>query len=306
MYSFTIVKAQSDFPQVQLSEIVRFGSGTAQNNVTYKNALISPDSVHVGVRSNDNIEIWNLETQSLVTTINEPLGVFVWSPDGSHIATITLETELTIWDVYTGEVVKTIEGIDLGSNGTRVIAWQQEDTITTGSFEFLSWNVETEDIPTLVNCHPWGSLLWWSPNGEYIATMGGESTLVWICDSQFRHLISVEGYTTLAWNPDNTSIATVGIFNSLRIWNISSGEAVATSEGGDNNITDIAWHSDGTRLATGHINGEIRIWERLTPGGLWLIGDAHVSGLKDVAWIGDDLITVTDTGVLQMWNLVAG
>lgn len=304
----SVVLSQDSIERIQFDEISKFGSGTTQDNVSYEKFLISPNEEKVAILSSGRIEVWDLSTQNLTTTIEEPFssfgfGVFTWSPDGSQIATIVGETELYIWDALNGELVRTHDGVDLGSNGTRAIEWHQPDTITTGSFEYLTWNINSEDTPHVVNCHPWGSLLWWSSNGEYIATMGSDSTLVWICDTEFNRLLSIEGYTTVEWSPDNTEIATVGIFNTLRVWSVESGEVISTSEGGENTILNIDWHLNGTTIVTGHSNGEVRVWERLTPDAFWLIGTIQIPEITDVAWFGDQLITISDTGYIQVWNV---
>lgn len=308
---FLTVSGQNIVDPLHLEEVAQFGNFTSDNHTAYDRFRLSPDLDHIAVRAGEHIEVWNLNTQSLIATINDPLSVFAWNPEGSQIATITMETELSIWDAFTGDLIRTHDGIDILSHGTRAIEWLHPDTITTGSFatsfttdpfEYLLWDVTSEDAPRIVDCHPWGSRLWWSPNGEYIATLG-DSTLVWICDNQFNRLFAVEGYRTVAWNPDNTEIATVGIFNTLRIWRIADEEAVATSEGGENNILEISWHSNGKRIATGHLNGEVRIWERLTPDHFWFMGTAQIPDLNDLAWAQDQLITTSDTGYIQVWDI---
>lgn len=292
---------------LHLSEIGRLGIPSIENRVAYKEFLLSPNNELIAVRSSNRIEVWNLNTRSLATIIDEPygvyeFGVFAWSPDSSQIATIVLDTELSIWEVSTGELVRTYEGVDLHSNGVRAIQWHLPDIITTGSFEYLLWSVESENTPEIVNCHPFGSLLWWSPNGDYIATMGGESSLVWICNSQFERLLSIEGYKAVAWSPDGTKIASVGIFNTLRVWSISTGEVLSTSEGGETNILEISWHSEGHLIATRHLNDEIRIWEQMTPDAFWLVGNVYIPELNDAAWLGNQLITTSNKGMIQIWN----
>ncbi|PJF37865.1 MAG: hypothetical protein CUN55_19910, partial [Phototrophicales bacterium] len=128
-------------------------------------------------------------------------------------------------------------------------------------------------------------LLWWSPNGEYVATMGSESALIWICDNDFERLLSIEGYTTMAWSPNSEEVATVGIYNTLRIWHVASGEPIATMSGGEHNILEIIWHESGNILATRHSDGEIRLWERRTPDAFWLSSVVDILGVNDIAWL---------------------
>lgn len=309
IYSFSSIQAQENLASVELREIAQFGLGIAQDNVSYDRFLVSPNEDYLAVLSSENIEIWSISNQNLISIIERPFGdfgfgVFDWSPDSSQIATITGEIELNIWDVSTGDLVQTLAGIDIGSNGTRGIDWYQTNLIATGSFEYLMWNIESNNSPQTFACHPWGSRLWWSPNGEYVATMGGGSSLIWVCDNQFEKVVSIEGYTTIAWSPDSTEIATVGILNTLRVWDISSGEVLTTSETGESNIRNISWNLDGNRIVTGHLSGEVQIWERLTPNAFGLVTDAFVTGLSDVDWVGNNLITINNMGIIQLWEVI--
>src|SRR5258708_6676474 len=111
IWSFSVVQSQEDI-DVQLEEIAKFGTGINQGNVSYENFLASPDQKHIAVLSADSIEVWGLDIQKLVTTINKPFGVFgsgvfAWSPDSSQLATIALDTELSIWSASTGELIQT-------------------------------------------------------------------------------------------------------------------------------------------------------------------------------------------------------
>jgi WD40 repeat protein len=291
----------SDIVQIELES--QFGNINADNSNRYGDFLISPDKTHVAVRFGEHIEIWNINRQDLVATIDDRLGVFAWNPESDQLATMTLETELSIWDAFSGDLLQTYEGISIQSNGVRSIQWYQPNLITSGSFEYLLWDLISEDLPEIIECHPFGSRHWWSPDKKRFATLGS-STLIWVCNDEFERVASFEGYTTVAWNPDSSEVATVGILNTLRVWDIASGEVVSTSEGGENNITNISWHSEGQRIVTGHLNDEIRIWERMTPDSFWQIGNVSIMGLHQVDWLGNHLITTSSSHGIQVWNLI--
>ncbi len=283
-------------------EIAQFGTGLSQDNVTYEYGQLSPDKTFLAIKTENAIEVWDLTTQKLISTINNPTGVFAWNPDSTQIATITLDDELFVWDIFTGDLVRSYNGLNISSNGVRAISWFQSDKIITGSFEYFIWDITSQVLPEIVSCHPWGSLLWWSPNGQYIATMGSESALIWICDSDFERLLSIEGYTTMAWSPNSEEIATVGIYNTLRIWHVASGEPIATMPGGEHNILEIIWHESGDILTTRHSGGEIRLWERQTPDAFWLSSVVDILGVNDIAWLNDQLLTISEEGVVQIWE----
>lgn len=299
------VVAQDVSDPVEIELVTQFRNSDTDSTDFYDDFQISPDGTHIAASFGSQLEIWELSTESLVSTISYDegtyLGAYSWSPDGTLLATSRDELLLYIWNPFDGTLVQTFDGIDIYSNGVHALLWYEDDKIITGSFEYLLWDLTNNSVSQEIDCHPWGVFIWQSPNSEYFATLGS-STLIWICNKDFDQVISFEGYRTLTWSPDSTLVATAGIFNTLRVWHISSGEVIATSRGGDNNIISISWHSDGIRLATGHRNDEVRIWERKTPDSLWHIGTGEIAGLRQIAWLGDRLIS-TGTDGIQMWNV---
>jgi len=300
------VASQDDIETLELEEVAQFNiSEIGGNELLYDYFQISPNNEYIAIHATNSIEVWGIDTQKQVSLIDNDniVGVFAWSPDSSRIVTVTTEDEMYIWDTFTGEIVDTYEGIDIRSNGIRSIEWIASNTIVTGSFDYLLWDLESQDTPKRFDCHPWGSRLWFSPDKSYIATMGSESTLIWICDSDFNVVSSIEGYRTVEWSSDGSEIATVGILNTLRVWSLSSGEALSTTDGGENSIHIITWHPSLDIIVTGHSNGEVRIWERLTPDIFWLVGTENITDLTDIAWLENQLITLTRQGSIQLWDV---
>lgn len=291
----------------QVEEAAKFGTGAledAEDVFPYTEFKLSPDGASIAVRAGDNIEIWNIADESLTTTIEDPLSSFAWSPDSSQIVTSLLETDIYIWDATTGEQLIHNEGYLLNSVRTRSIEWFNDTSIMTGSFGYELWDPTTEADPILVRCHPMGEKLLWSPDQRYVATMGSESTIIWICNTDFTPIRYVEGYRTVVWHPDVFRIATVGIYNTLRIWDLETGEVLSTASGGENNIRQIDWYEDSTRLVTGHTNGEIQLWERQTHDQLEMRLSTTIPNLSDVKWFGNQLITTSSAGLIQLWNII--
>lgn len=302
-YVLSPASSQGFIDTVEIELYAQFGTVDLNNGESYSDFQLSPDGTHLAVRLGSQIEIWNILDENLITVIPEVFGsAFSWNPDGDLLATSLDETELKIWNPFDGTLNQTFEGVDLYSDGIRSLLWYEEHKIITGSFEYILWDLENNNVSLDIQCHPWGTRIWSSPDHTYFATMGS-SSLIWICDSAFEQVISFEGYVTLAWNVDSTQVATRGIHNTLRIWDVATGEAIATGEGEEDPIVSISWNEDD-RLVTGHFNGEVRFWGRLsTPDVLWLIGVQSIEGLWRVAWLNDDQIISTGTQGIQIWSL---
>jgi len=287
-----------EIPSIVLES--RFGN-TSINQYAYSEFKLSPDKTHIAVRHGEYIEVWNLSTQTQVSSIHNTLGAFTWSPDSRWIATSRDELMLTIWNPYTGQIQQIIAGIDLFSHGVRSLHWDRSNRVISGSFEYIAWDLNTGEQPNIVNCHPEGSHIWHSPDETYFATLGN-STLIWICNNNFEPVISIEGYRTLALHPQHNEIATVGFFNTLRIWDVPTGEAMITAHAGDNDILSVAWHHEGRRVTTAHSNGEVRIWERRNSNNLTHNHSAQITGIYQINWLGDKLIATGINGI-EIWRI---
>ena len=64
----------------------------------------------------------------------------------------------------------------------------------------------------------------------------------------------------VAFSPDGKTLASGGFDMMVKLWNVATGQEVASLEGHRNWIKSIAFSPDGALLATGDINGIVRLW----------------------------------------------
>jgi WD40 repeat protein len=152
----------------------------------------------------------------------------------------------------------------------------------------------------------------WSPNGKYIASGGGDSTVrVWEASSgntlytyRGQKGIILSGILfsqicSIAWSPDNTLLAFAGRKAPI-VWNPHYDQKISTYQGHSpimTTIMDIAWSPDGQWIASTN-NGSpndpaIHVWGPLTGyqkariaiGTSWSINPPAIGG---VAWAPDN------------------
>ena len=138
---------------------------------------------------------------------------------------------------------------------------------------------------------------YWSPQGERIATVFGNSLYVWDAASGERLVqapLDILHSGHMAWSPDGSRIVVgTGISfddegqgevepeRSLLLVNAdgTSPMPLPVQAGG---VRDVAWSNDGTRIAT--VGDEVRIWEVQTGKTLLTLAQSAAS----VAWSPDD------------------
>ena len=89
---------------------------------------------------------------------------------------------------------------------TYSLQWREPHLITGTSGGIVQW--APIEPPATYDCHHGAETdALWSPSGEQFAVTGWDSSLIQICDSNFRRISSFEGYSTMAWNPVANELA---------------------------------------------------------------------------------------------------
>ncbi|XHX78574.1 MAG: WD40 repeat domain-containing protein [Stenomitos frigidus ULC029] len=124
------------------------------------------------------------------------------------------------------------------------------------------WNVQGQRLSTFKTKQSFSGAIWFSPNGQLLATGGGDGTIqLW--NRQGRLIHTFKGYlgavAAIQFSPDNQRIATVGAVESKTtgqvtgyVWDLQ-GKRLNSFDGYSNNLydgSDFQFSSDGSRLLT--------------------------------------------------------
>ena len=218
------------------------------------NLLVSADSEGVlgfwDVQSDNTLQMFTEETDS-VRSIS-------FSPDGKSFASAHQRIPPQLWDIESGEQIT-----ELSLTLPDDVSKYKGDA--RGIRRFLKWL--EEDIKRSVV----PKALVFSPDGTLIAGGAFREIRLWDATTYETRMViclpqGCQSAYALTFSPCGRYLASGSWWQgtkkvSIRLWNVATGENIATFWGHSTDVQDLAFSPDGVLLASGSYDGTILLWD---------------------------------------------
>jgi len=263
----------------------------------------------------DVVRLWNYRDGELSLKqqlTDHSLGVVsvTLSPDGSRLASSSLDSAILIWDTLTGDKVATIE------NGP-VDAWTvlfspDSQYVVSGSHagKINLYNAESgqKEEHELDTKGKFTLSLAYSADGRYLAS-GAIDGIIAVFDMETRKLVKqLEGHAmpirSLDFSPDSQRLLTGSDDGSIKMYDVSHSTLICTMSGHTSWVLCVAFSPDNEHFVSGSSDGAVKVWDVATKQCLHTFTD-HTDQVWSVRYNkdGNQVVSVSDDKSVNIYSI---
>ncbi|MFV1969091.1 MAG: hypothetical protein ACC628_27025, partial [Pirellulaceae bacterium] len=244
------------------------GQRIRQFNTSYisrKRAAWSPDGKKFawGMADDENaVYLWDRSTDNVSRLAGHTTSVWcvAWSPDGSQLATGSLDNTIKIWDVAT----KTVQWTSPVDHHVMSLAWSPDGKLLAVGIYWRGiqlWDAQRRELVT-ERIAPGGvHTVSWHPEGDVLAVCEDNRWyLLKREDWRVKHQMEISRGGAIAYSPDGSQIA-VAHGETVTIWASGGETKIAEFNGHRYPVISVDWSPDGHRLVTAGSRGAIKLWD---------------------------------------------
>jgi WD40 repeat protein len=281
---------------------------------------VNPIRSEVGLARLDANMVWDLSTGPLqvLRRGNYETNTLTFSPDGERMATGGRDrnrvvgdsiqgpedSTVYLWDVASGKALAALSG---HKNAVMVVRFTPEGKqIVSASLDktVRIWEADGKALIRTLSGHSEGvSALAISPDGNIIAT-GSEDQTIRLWNRSTGALIRILAtdigrVRSLNFGADGRLLS--GSSDTIHVWDVGSGTALAVLRADNSDITSVGWSPDQRRIVSAS-RDSVRLWDATRYEPVLVLRDESM--VNEVAFLpsGKEIIAGTERGYALKWQ----
>jgi WD40 repeat protein len=237
----------------------------------------------------------------------------VISPDGQTFASNTNGNCSKLWNIHTGELIRTFYG---HSGAVYCVAISPNGKIlASGSYYGIIklWHLETgQEISTFKGHSSLIRFLTFSPDGETLASGSQNNSIIKLWNvKNWQELGTLPSHSSsvysVAISPDGQTLASGSWDNTIKLCNLKTRQEIRTLTGHSDTVFSVVISPDGQILASGSRDNTIKLWHLKTGQEIRTL-TGHSESVFSVVVSPDGQILASGSGdnTIKLWNLKNG
>jgi WD40 repeat protein len=221
----------------------------------------TPTGRYVLVADAEGMKLWEVSSGKVALTLEPPIRARNWGArvvvfaDGKRALTTSGDGFLILWDLVTGEEIRTLYGPPSPKPAINAVAFSPEGKLAASAGLADEDEFVQERVKARVEGRPFERTLaevklWEIPSGRLVRVLWG-------------HQVAM---TQLLFTPDGRFLLSASLDGTLKLWEVATGKEVRTFRSTTTNVYSFALSPDGRLVATaslarGSSAHDLKLWD---------------------------------------------